>query len=116
MDCAALALPAALVGLLLYAYTRSDRPHDVACGVFRRPAWTAFCAAVQGRREFKRERLYMKPMNKDNAEWQALVTKQSEAYDRYAAPSDIKCKEDWIALRTIAYLVEEGEKTAVWHE
>lgn len=107
---------AGLVSLLVYAYTRSDRPHDVARGVFFRPAWTAFCAAMQGRREFKRERLYMNPMSSDNVEWQALVTKQSEAYDRFAAPHGIECKEDWIALRTIAYLVEQGEKTAVWHE
>ena len=105
-----------LVSLLVYAYSRSDRPYDVAHGAFFRPVWTAFCAAVQGRKEWRYEHLHMKPMHKDNAQWRALIENEAQAYRCLRHPLEIKTQEDWIALRTIEYLVEEGGKTLVWEE
>lgn len=105
-----------LVSLLVYAYSRSDRPYDVAHRAFFRPIWGAFCAGLQGRKEFGYGHLHMKPMRKDNAQWQTLIEKQAQAYRCYAHPHEIKSQEDWIALRTIEYLVEEGGKTLVWEE
>jgi hypothetical protein len=108
---------ASLFAVLTYAVNENMRSYAAAEGVFWRPVWTAFCSLVQGRKEASYGHLYTKPMNKENAEWMALVAHSSEAFDNAPVrPTRCVNKEDWVALRTIEFLLDEGEKTHYWVE
>ncbi len=103
-------------GLYVYAASRSNRSWDLALGVSARPAWTAFCAAIQGRREFKYGHMHTKPMNRDCVDWMALVQRESQAYDDSTDRAGCQTKQDWVALRTLAFLFDETAKATVLTE
>ncbi len=107
---------ASLFAVLTCAVNENMRSYAAAQGVFWRPMWTAFCSLVQGRKESSHGHLYTKPMNKENTEWVALVERESDAYDNSLRHAGCANKEDWVALRTIEFLLDEGEKARYWVE
>jgi hypothetical protein len=109
------AVVTSLLSLATCALNQNMRSYAAAQGVFWHPVWTAFCSVVQCRKESKYERLYTKPMNKENEEWVALVERESVAFDNAPVrPTRCVNKEEWVALRTIEFLLDEGEKAHYW--